>query len=312
MHIGVDQDSKLRLNETKKCISWVVEKFKEDNVDWVVFCGDLFNSRYSINVNTLNIGIEIIQDLAYNFEKVILIEGNHDTYYKNSNSVNSISFLSHISQNDNIVIVGDYREFVNGNIETFTEEVFHSYGLGRGESENGVILGMSMDDRDYDIYAHGDFGNYAFTDYGKEQLADSFLDNFRRDDWAGGFRDFVRNSGELMRRAKNGEPVDQWISDEPEEHFGVIELFICLIVGLVTGGATVGGMKKQMKTAVEQTRASGYVPKGGVNLRVQSDQFVNRVVTSHRIRREQNRSGGHYGGTTISGSHGGSHHSGKF
>ena len=62
----------------------------------------------------------------------------------------------------------------------------------------------------------------------------------------------------------------------------------------------------------EQTRASGYVPKGGVNLRVQSDQFVNRVVTSHRIRREQNRSGGHYGGTTISGSHGGSHHSGKF
>ena len=211
-----------------------------------------------------------------------------------------------------IVIVGDYREFVNGNIETFTEEVFHSYGLGRGESENGVILGMSMDDRDYDIYAHGDFGNYAFTDYGKEQLADSFLDNFRRDDWAGGFRDFVRNSGELMRRAKNGEPVDQWISDEPEEHFGVIELFICLIVGLITGGATVGGMKKQMKTAVEQTRASGYVPKGGVNLRVQSDQFVNRVVTSHRIRREQNRSGGHYGGTTISGSHGGSHHSGKF
>ena len=211
-----------------------------------------------------------------------------------------------------IVIVGDYREFVNGNIETFTEEVFHSYGLGRGESENGVILGMSMDDRDYDIYAHGDFGNYAFTDYGKEQLADSFLDNFRRNDWAGGFRDFVENSGELMRRAKNGEPVDQWISDEPEEHFGVIELFICLIVGLVTGGATVGGMKKQMKTAVEQTRASGYVPKGGVNLRVQSDQFVNRVVTSHRIRREQNRSGGHYGGTTISGSHGGSHHSGKF
>lgn len=211
-----------------------------------------------------------------------------------------------------IVIVGDYHEFVNGNIETFTEEVFHSYGLGRGESENGVILGMSMDDRDYDIYAHGDFGNYAFTDYGKEQLADSFLDNFRRDDWAGGFRDFVENSGELMRRAKNGEPVDQWISDEPEEHFGVIELFICLIVGLITGGATVGGMKKQMKTAVEQTRASGYVPKGGVNLRVQSDQFVNRVVTSHRIRREQNRSGGHYRGTTISGSHGGSHHSGKF
>ena len=146
-----------------------------------------------------------------------------------------------------IVIVGDYREFVNGNIETFTEEVFHSYGLGYGESENGVILGMSMDDRDYDIYAHGDFGNYAFTDYGKGQLADSFLDNFRRDDWAGGFRDFVKNSGELMRRARNGEPLDQWIPDPTEqESFGPIEMIISLIVGCITGGATVGGMKKQM------------------------------------------------------------------
>ena len=212
-----------------------------------------------------------------------------------------------------IVIVGDYKEFVRGNIENFTEEIFHSYGLGRGGSENGVILGMSMDERDYDIYAHGDFGNYAFTDYGKAQLADSFLDNFRRNDWAGGFQDFVKNSGELMRRAKNGEPVDQWIPDEPEkESFGAVELGISLIIGLITGGVTVGGMKKQMKTAVEQTRASGYVPKGGVNLRAQSDQFVNRTVATHRIRREQNRSGGHYGGTTISGSHGGSHHSGKF
>ena len=121
MHIGVDQDSKLRLSETKKCVSWVIQKFKEDNVDWVVFCGDLFNSRYSINVNTLNIGIEIMQDLAYNFEKVILIEGNHDTYYKNSNSVNSISFLSHISQNDNIIIVDEAPKFadVNGKVLGF-------------------------------------------------------------------------------------------------------------------------------------------------------------------------------------------------
>ena len=212
-----------------------------------------------------------------------------------------------------IVIVGDYREFVNGSIETFTEEVFHSYGLGWGASENGVILGMSMDDRDYDVYAHGDFGNYAFTDYGKSQLADSFLDNFRRNDWAGGFRDYVKNSGELMRRAKNGEPLDQWISDEPEKGgFDGFKLVISLIIGCLTGGVTVSGMKKQMKTAVEQTRASGYVPKGGVNLRVQNDQFVNRTVTTRRIQREPKRSGGHYGGTTISGSHGGSHHSGKF
>lgn len=213
-----------------------------------------------------------------------------------------------------IVVVGDYRDFVNGSIENFTEEVFHSYGLGFGESENGVILSMSMDDRDYDIYAHGNFGNAAFTDYGKKQLAESFLDNFRRDDWAGGFRDFIDNSGEMMRRARNGEPVDIWISDaEPEPPYTAVEFLFSLAFGLLIAGITVGSMKKQMKTAVQQTRASGYVPQGGVSLRAQADQFVNRTVTTQVIRREsENRSGGHYGGTTISGSHGGSHSSGKF
>ena len=81
-----------------------------------------------------------------------------------------------------VVIVNDYREYVNGSIADFSEEVFHRYGLGWGAKEDGVILAMSMNDRDYDIYAHGDFGNYAFTDYGKKQLAESFLDNFRRND----------------------------------------------------------------------------------------------------------------------------------
>jgi len=112
LHIGVESDSKVRINETKKCIEWIINKFKENGIEWVIFCGDLFNSRYSINVNTLNVGIEIVQDLAFNFEKVILIEGNHDTYYKNSNSVNSVSFLSNLSENDNIIVVDETPKFV--------------------------------------------------------------------------------------------------------------------------------------------------------------------------------------------------------
>ncbi len=217
-----------------------------------------------------------------------------------------------------VVIVDDYTDYVNGSIEDFAEEIFHSYGLGRGETEDGVILAMSMSERDYDIYAHGDFGNYAFTDYGKEQLADSFLDNFRRNDWAGGFRDYIENCGEMMRKAKDGNPVDIWIPDPVEDRgpsFDCFKAAISLAIGALFGGGAVGGMKRSMKTAVKQTRAEDYVARGGVKLRGKSDTFVNRSVTRQVIHRESssNRpSGGHYGGTTISGSHGGSHHSGKF
>ncbi len=219
-----------------------------------------------------------------------------------------------------VVIVNDYRSYVNGSIETFAEEVFAGYDLGYGDSRDGVMLAMSMADRDYDLYAHGSFGNYAFTDYGKGQLAESFLDNFRRSDWAAGFRDFVDMGETLIRRARDGDPLDQWIPDPAEEQGPSLtpgKLLLSAVISALFGGATVGGMKKQMKTAVKQTRAANYVSQGGVTLRIRDDRFVNRTVTRQVIRHDppsggSRPSGGHFGGTTISGSHGGSHHSGKF
>ena len=110
--IGVNKDSQYRLKETDKCIEWIIKTFKEEKVDYVVFCGDFFDSRFSINVQTLNCAIQAIQNLAYNFERLYLIVGNHDTYYKNVNTVNSIKFLEKISQTDNIIIIQDDPYFL--------------------------------------------------------------------------------------------------------------------------------------------------------------------------------------------------------
>jgi len=219
-----------------------------------------------------------------------------------------------------VVVVNNYRDYVKGSIEDFAEEVFHSYNLGHGNDENGVILAMSMNERDYDIYAHGSFGNYAFTDYGKKQLANSFLDNFRRNDWAGGFRDYLETSSDMLQKAKDGNPVDTFIPDPVNRpRFDAVKAMICLAIGTLFGGGTVGGMKRSMKTAVKQTRAENYVARGGVTLRTERDEFLNRSVSRTRIMPQNTGpssgsrpGGGHFGGTTISGSHGGSHHSGKF
>ena len=216
-----------------------------------------------------------------------------------------------------VVVVNDYKSYVNGSIADFSENVFHRYGLGRGQKEEGVLLAMSMSNRDYDIYAHGDFGNYAFTDYGKRQLADSFLDNFRGNDWEGGFRDFIENSGNMLEMARNGRPVDTWIADQAETgpRMTLGKILVSLGVGCLTGGATVSGMKRQMKTAIRQTGAANYVSLGGVKLSNKRDDFVNRSVTRQVIPRQNTGGrpgGGHFGGTTTSGSFGGSHHSGRF
>ncbi len=222
-----------------------------------------------------------------------------------------------------IVTVNDHRDYVNGSVEYFAEEIFHAYGLGAGDSEDGILLALSMKERGYDIYVHGDFGNTAFTDYGKDQLARSFLDEFRTDDWAGGFSAYLGGCDELLRRAQSGDPVDIWIPDptpapQPQQSSGLTpgKLLISLLFGGAVSGTTVAGFSKQMKTANRQTGAANYIGQGGVELRDRQDQFINRNVTRQLIRKQpvmNNRPGnGHYGGTTISGSHGGSHHSGKF
>ena len=50
---------------------------------------------------------------------------------------------------------------------------------------------LSMAERDFQMLAHGDTANAAFTDYGKYIMQDEFLDNFREDDWYGGFADYI-------------------------------------------------------------------------------------------------------------------------
>lgn len=49
--------------------------------------------------------IGCIENLAYNFEKVFLIVGNHDTFYKNVNAVNSVKFLEKLSKTENVIII---------------------------------------------------------------------------------------------------------------------------------------------------------------------------------------------------------------
>ena len=100
------------MKETEKCIDWIIKVFKKEKVDYIIFNGDLFDSRFAINVQTLNSAITCIQNLAYNFEKVFLIVGNHDTFYKNVNTVNSVKFLEKLTQTENLVIVESEPYFI--------------------------------------------------------------------------------------------------------------------------------------------------------------------------------------------------------
>lgn len=61
--------------------------------DILIHCGDLFDNRSSLNLLVLNSVIDIFDEIR-RILPVYIILGNHDTYLKSSNDINSVRILS--------------------------------------------------------------------------------------------------------------------------------------------------------------------------------------------------------------------------
>lgn len=67
---------------------------KQNNIKTVLHLGDVFDRRKYINFNTLHSWHErVFKPLHALVDRVDIIVGNHDTYFKNTNSVNSVTEL---------------------------------------------------------------------------------------------------------------------------------------------------------------------------------------------------------------------------
>ncbi len=200
-----------------------------------------------------------------------------------------------------IVTVDDYTNYSGSDVRGCAEEIFTDYDLGWGADRDGVLLLLSMADRDYALIAHGDFGNAAFTDYGKDVLSDEFLDDFRYDEWYDGFSDYLDESGDMMAAARDGHPVDVpgysggGSSSHSSQRITAGGVAGCIIVGLIVALIVCTVFKKKMKSAKIQTLAEEYVEPEGVQITVKEDHFSHRTVHREVI---EKRSGGS-GGTTI-------------
>ena len=209
-----------------------------------------------------------------------------------------------------VIIVDDYTDYTNGSIRDFAKETYMNYGLGVGEDTNGILLVLSMSDRDYYLLTKGDVANTAFTDYGQEQLEQEFLDDFRYDSWFDGFRDYMSAAGRYLEESENGTPVDVPGYNGEYAEGSSTGANILMIVGVpcLISLAVCGIFAAQMKTARRQTGARGYISHGGVDMRITQDHFLYHTETRQHIpdKNDEPR-----GGTTVD-SQGFSGRGGKF
>ena len=177
--------------------------------------------------------------------------------------------------------------------------VYHNCSLGIGAERNGAILLLSMNDRAFAHFYYGSESEYAFNKYGQEQIEDVFLDNFRENDWYGGFSDYLTACGKYLALAEEGQPV---------RRSPVPAIVISCVSGVLIAFLVCSILKRKMKSVYVQVRADGYV-SGKLRLSRQTDRFTHRTETRRHIEPPKSSGGG---GSVAHTGGGGSGRSGHF
>lgn len=197
-----------------------------------------------------------------------------------------------------IVTVPDYRELDRDGVYEATYGFYHANSLGEGANRDGILLLLSMDDRDFATFCYGKKGESAFSDYALRKMEEEFLDDFREDDWYGGFSDYLSCCDDFLAQAAAGKPV--------RESPGPRILLFCGIA-LVIAGIVCVILVLQMKSVRKKATAGAYAV-GGLHLTGHYDRFTHRTESRRKI---QTSSGGSSGGHSHFGG-GGHGRSGKF
>lgn len=180
-------------------------------------------------------------------------------------------------------------------IDTDPQAFARKFYQRKGYANDGIILLISMAERDYALYTFGECAD-IFTPYGLEVLEDSFLSDLRNDRYKAAFGAFLSAIPDYCEAYRSGDTIDI--------HFGLTHVLIALVIGIVVGAIAIAVMRGMMNTAKPKPSATEYVRQGSFRPYGNFDMYLySRVM---KIRKQQNSSGSRGGG---GGGHG---RSGKF
>lgn len=222
-----------------------------------------------------------------------------------------LSKLDEISERQKLDIVVLTVNTLDGKTPRDYADDFYDYnGYGFGENKDGILLLVSMEDRDWWISTTG-YGITALTDAGIEYISEKFLSDLSDGDYAQAFTTYAELCDQFITQAKTGEPYDT--GNMPEEPFNVAwNILVAFVIGLVVAVIVTGIMKKQLKTVQLKSEANNYVKANSMIVTENRDLFLyNQVSRRARPKETDNSSGGSSTHTSSSGSsHGGG--GGKF
>ena len=157
-HLGVRNNSEEWINiQRDYFFNWFIPLVKKNYRpgDILMHLGDVYDSRQSLNLKVLDLGINIFEELSKIFvDGIFIICGNHDIFGRNTNDINSLSSLKWIPN------VNIFRE--PESIQFGPKKVFLMPWRKDHEAENEIL--SAVGEHDY-MFCHTDLKGLMFNKF---------------------------------------------------------------------------------------------------------------------------------------------------
>ena len=169
-----------------------------------------------------------------------------DANLLSENEVNDLTMkLDEISERQNLdIVIITVNGLDEGHSATsFADDVYDYNGFGMGENKDGILLLLSMEERDWAITTTG-YVIEIFTDAGQKYMVDNFLKYISEGDYYEGFNTFANLSDNFITQAREGKPYDS--GNLPKEPLSLVWIVYSLIGGAVVAFISTSIMKSSL------------------------------------------------------------------
>ena len=188
-------------------------------------------------------------------------------------------------------------EMTSDTAEASADDVYDYNGYGAGENDDGILLYICSDTREYHFTTHGKGLKY-FNSNGLKYLESKVVPYLSENDYYEAFEIYIETTDELLSMAKDGKPFNE---KQYSTKYLVGVIIAALLLPLLVAYFMMKKKLKKMKTAQDNDYAADYMKPGSMKLAVSRDLFLYSRIT--KTEKPKSSSGTH---TSSSGrTHGG-------
>ena len=178
------------------------------------------------------------------------------------------------------VCVGTMETLNGEDIDIFVERWYDELGLGYGKDKAGVLLLVSLLDREYRILSNG-FAADAISLSAIDNISNAIVSDLSDGNWADAFTVYAEKCEYYLDGHVNGFPFKAGRN-----------LIIALVIGLAAAFIVTGIWKAQLKSVRKQNQANVYVKPGSLQLTQSGDYFLYRNVSKTQKQSSSSSSSG--------------------